>query len=341
MTPKSPCLRHCGAAHGSLSVAPRPSWPTWRTLPRSQVPSGPQPLGVSVPRVTVGFGNRIHQETSSPLQSTRSGSKGRGPIIPQVGASPESSALTRGCLVSRDKISSTLRLDFHVAMGRKKGSTGDAEAAPTPKALWAEWRPVRPGTQAPRRRHHRRQGQPRPGQHSAAATAAHAIFSWGSEAGLAWGYRHLPSCCPLEDLGALHTATGAERKIRAPCGRRGWEGAVGAVFFLFRISTSLRSFRVGASARGSKPPLAAPSPPSSPPLRVQRAGASARAWPPARSPGGDDWRPERGAALPTRSPGSAGVPLPGAKLGDRAHCKETPVASGGTPNTIHTALMRL
>lgn len=139
---------------------------------------------------------------------------------------------------------------------------------------------MRPGTQAPRRRHHRRRGQPRPGQRSAAATAAHAIFSWGSEPGLAWGYRHLPSCCPLEDLGgAAHSNQCRAQNTRALWETRSGGGGWGCVFpfpnldFTEKLPGRRLCPGVQASPRCSFPSLV--SAPASPASRSLGSGLAA------------------------------------------------------------------
>lgn len=88
------------------------------------------------------------------------------------------------------------------------------------------------------------------------------------------GPRHLPPA-RRQTRGALHSAVKPERKVCAPRGRRGREGARGARVFSFQnLSTSLQSFFVGAWAPGSEPPTAAPSSPSSRPPGAERAEAS-------------------------------------------------------------------
>lgn len=57
--PGSSCLRHRGATHGSPTVPARQSWPTWRTLPRSQVPLDPKLSG-----------SRPHSHRETPAQSS-------------------------------------------------------------------------------------------------------------------------------------------------------------------------------------------------------------------------------------------------------------------------------
>lgn len=150
------------------------------------------------------------------------------------------------------------------------------------------------------------------------------------------GPRHLPPALQ-QTRGALHSAMKPERKVCAPRGRRGREGARGAGVFSFQnLSTSLQSFLVGAWAPGSEPPTAAASSPSSQPPRAERDGASGRRTsPPLRGPRHPERRPPhpvprlRGGASPRGE-----ARRPGTLEGDTR-------ASRGTPNTIHTALMRL
>lgn len=180
-----------------------------------------------------------------------------------------------------------------------------------------------------------------PGRHAAVATAC-VIFSRGAEPSLAWGHRHLPPAPPPPSLlagwgwgeGALPTAARAERKVCAPRGRRCQEGAERAVFpfpeslhFTAKFPSRRLCPQVRASPRRSFPSLFSPRKPSEP-------------GPAASSASGGD----RGArsALPT-VPGLRGSasPLPGAKLADGGAPQGDTAASRGTPNTIHTALMRL
>lgn len=211
---------------------------------------------------------------------------------------------------------------------------------PPPGALGSTQRPVRPAPAGGQDSGLGLSGSRVPARIRSTAAAARRI-SRRAEAGPAPapapGHRHLPPA-RQQTRGALHSAMKPERKVCAPRGRRGREGARGAGVFSFQnLSTSLQSFFVGAWAPGSEPPTAAlflsllPAPWS-------RASRSLR-LPNFTSPCGDPGAPR--AALLTPSPGSAGVPLPGATLAGRAHWKETPAASRGTPNTIHTALMRL
>ncbi|KAF6104171.1 hypothetical protein HJG60_011189 [Phyllostomus discolor] len=115
--PRSACLRHRGATHGSPTVPPRQSWPTWRTLPRSQSLWTPSSRGL-VPRATGSLRNRVHQEASSPLQSTPERFRGKGNHSTPGGASPQSSAQICG-LLSPEAVSRTFRLDFLVVVERK------------------------------------------------------------------------------------------------------------------------------------------------------------------------------------------------------------------------------
>lgn len=61
------------------------------------------------PTVSMGLGNRVYQEASSP-QSTPERFRGKGTRSPPRGASPQSSAQTWGRLASRDKVCNPLDL---------------------------------------------------------------------------------------------------------------------------------------------------------------------------------------------------------------------------------------
>lgn len=57
--PRSSCLRHRDATHGSPTVPPIHSWPTWRILPKSQVPLDPKLSG-----------SRLQSHRETPEQSS-------------------------------------------------------------------------------------------------------------------------------------------------------------------------------------------------------------------------------------------------------------------------------
>lgn len=154
-----------------------------------------------------------------------------------------------------------------------------APPPPPPGALGSTQRPVRPAPAGGQDSGLGLSGSRVPARIPSTAAAARRI-SRRAEAGPAPapapGHRHLPPA-RQQTRGALHSAMKPERKVCAPRGRRGREGARGDGAFSFQnLSTSLQSFLVGAWAPGSEPPTAAPSSPSSQPPRAERDRASGR-----------------------------------------------------------------
>ena len=148
---------------------------------------------------------------------------------------------------------------------------------PPPGALGSTQRPVRPAPAGGQDSGLGLSGSRVPARIPSTAAAARRI-SRHAEAGPAPapGHRHLPPA-RQQTRGALHSAMKPERKVCAPRGRRGREGARSAGVFSFQnLSTSLQSFLVGAWAPGAEPPTAAASSPSSQPPRAERDGASGR-----------------------------------------------------------------
>lgn len=169
-------------------------------------------------------------------------------------------------------------------------------------------------------------------------------FLLGHRAGLSlWPpASSLPAAPPMDLWGAAYSNQRQAPTLRAAWKTRAGEDGRSCVLTFPNLWTSLRSFPVDTSARRSEPPTVAPSSPSSsPPVSLAsqslRPGLAACSAPPARTraPAGP-----RCQVRPLPELGG-GVPLLRTKLADPAHGKETPAASRETPNTIHTALMRL
>lgn len=119
--PRSSCPRRRGAAHATL-LRPLTLALTTRLAGAARVPKALRaPSSRSrPPRAALGLGNRMHQEVSSPTQSTPKRFQGKGARNAQGGAFPQPSAKTGGRLVSRDVSAVPLHSTFLLRWGRDR-----------------------------------------------------------------------------------------------------------------------------------------------------------------------------------------------------------------------------